>query len=187
MSGIENSEDVPWLHQASAGFRLSGHPLIIETWQMRFNRADGRFTARSDHRVLTVTYMLETVICFSFLCASPFPAACDAGQGCPAGGPHSGTAVAIAHVKALAGKCSKMATNGRGRGMPSDNFNPRRQFAYLCHLFSVFRNGYTEAVRCSSHSLAWAKHATHKLKKETVENAPRKISASDSVLISQSN
>lgn len=59
-----------------------------------------------------------------------------------------------------------LATNGRGRGMPSDNFNPRRQFAYLCHLFSVFRNGYTEAVRCSSHSLAWAKRATHKLKKE---------------------
>lgn len=57
--------------------------------------------------------MLETVICFSFLCASPFPAACDAGQGCPAGGPHSGTAVAIAHVKALAGKCSKMATAWR--------------------------------------------------------------------------
>lgn len=62
-----------------------------------------------------------------------------------------------------------LATNGRGRGIPSDNFNPRRQFAYLCHLFSVFRNGYTEAVRCSSHSLE-----LNKLKKENSRQMHRR-------------
>lgn len=62
-----------------------------------------------------------------------------------------------------------LATNGRGRGIPSDNFNPRWQFAYLCHLFSVFRNGYTEAVRCSSHSLELSK-----LKKENSRQMHRR-------------
>lgn len=68
-----------------------------------------------------------------------------------------------------------LATNGRGRGIPSDNFNPRRQFAYLCHLFSVFRNGYPEAVRRSSHWLelntqltSWRKKTVDKCTAENV-------------------